>query len=95
MLTTNQFDRLNEIREEMRVLLEEADHLIRQSSRHIYDRARAYPLGHLDAALDHVGFTANKYDVTLQDIIDEADPGEEEEEVDEDESPDDSDKEDE
>jgi hypothetical protein len=85
-----EIDRFNEIIMEMRTLLDEADFIIRSSGeRFIHERAKAYPLGHIDAALDHENsFTCNKYDITLSDILSELEakmePEEDDEESDED-----------
>jgi hypothetical protein len=59
------FERLVEIRRDMIDLCEEAKNIVRRADRHIYDRAMAYPLGHIETALDK----ANKYDTDLEDII--------------------------
>ena len=91
-----EIDRFDEIIMEMRTLLDEADWIIRGSGfEHIYERAKAYPLAHIDAALDHEGWTVNKYDITLKDIRNELeahvepeeDEGEDEEIIEEDELP--------
>lgn len=52
MVTQEDIDRLNEIRNSMMDLLEEARNLVRCSgSKHEYERAKAYWIGHIDAAL--------------------------------------------
>jgi len=85
MIEQEEVDRLTEIICEMRTLLGEAQDILRnEAPRHLYERAKAYPLAHIDAALDHDGWTANKYDVTLQDIVNDL-QGEVEEEVEEEE----------
>lgn len=76
-----QFDRLNEIVEEMRVLLDEFRQIVKHGApNRVWERAKAYPIGHIDAALDHAGNTMNTYNVTLQDIIDKLEPSIENEE---------------
>lgn len=64
-------DRLTEIVQEMRTLLDEFQSIARRGPNHIYERAKAYPIGHVDTALDHCGNYVNTYDITLQDIVDE------------------------
>lgn len=64
-------DRATEIIMEMRTLLDEFQSIARNGKYITYERAKAYPLGHIDAALDHDGWTVNTYDITLQDIVNE------------------------
>jgi hypothetical protein len=84
----SEIDRLTEIVVEMRTLLSEAQDILRnEASDFLYERAKAYPIAHIDAALDHEGWTMNTYDITLQDIVDDLQEQIEEEE--EEENPDD------
>ncbi len=72
MISEGDRERLIEIKDEIKDLLEEFKQIIKTGApKHIFDRAKAYPLAQIDAAIDHEGFTVNTYDVTLQDIIDE------------------------
>lgn len=77
MMDKADHDRLKEIRSEMMDLLEEAKNLIRQNGdRFIFERAKAYWIGHIDTGLgggDYVDFN----DYTMQKTINELDPGDE------------------
>lgn len=64
-------DRANEIVMEMRTLLDEFQSIARNGTNLTYERAKAYPIGHIDCALDHDGNYVNTYDITLQDIVNE------------------------
>jgi hypothetical protein len=72
-------ERLQEIRQEMMELLEEAKTIVRHSDKHIYERAKAYWIGHIDTALGG-GAYIDTYDYTLEKTIDELTPDEEDEE---------------
>lgn len=65
-----ELDRLKEIRSEMMDLLFEAKNIVRQSDRVIYERAKAYWLGHIDTALGD-GDYIDTYDYTMQKSIEE------------------------
>jgi hypothetical protein len=67
------YDRLTEIREQMVDLLEEAKNIIRlDAPRHVYDRAKAYWIGHIDVALGD-GNYVDTYDVTFAKTLNEID----------------------
>ena len=49
----SEIDRLNEIKDQMQSLMDEVDSIMRfNSPRHVYERAKAYWLGHIFSALD-------------------------------------------
>jgi hypothetical protein len=82
------YERLEEIRTQMIDLLEEAKNLVRMHApRPVYEKAKAYWIGHIDCALDAGNYvTGPSYTMqdTLNDIPAEDDEDEEEYEDDED-----------
>ena len=64
------YDRLRDIRQEMIDLLDEAKNIIRMEDKHIYERAKAYWIGHIDRALGG-GDYFDKYDCTMLKSINE------------------------
>lgn len=79
------FERLQEIKDEMLGLLEEAKRIIASGPRHTYERAKAYCLAHIAIALDDDHDYVGSDGANLQEIIDELDPGEPDEDDEEDE----------
>jgi hypothetical protein len=79
MIDRTDHDRLKEIRSEMMDLLDEAKNLIRMSDRFVYERAKAYWIGHIDTGLGG-GQYVDTYDCTMEKTINELDPGDEDDE---------------
>lgn len=79
MLDKEDYDRLVDIRVEMMDLLEEAKNIIRMSgNRSVYERAKSYWIGHVDAGLGE-GNYVDTYEYTMAKTIAELDPVPEEE----------------
>lgn len=69
-------ERLNEIKDEIKDLIQEAQHLVNDFSsqfgvRHIYERARSYWLAHLQTALDKESEYLGSSMTTMEDTIQE------------------------
>ena len=80
------FERLQQIRSDMIDLLDEAKTILRQSaSKHAYERAKAYWIGHIDTGLGG-GSYVDTYDHTFEKTLNELEyevEGEDDEEYDE------------
>ena len=69
------FERLQEIKNDIADLVSEIDHIMRaDATRHQLDRAKAYWLTGLENALD----SSNPYDTDMTKALKELDPGEDE-----------------
>jgi hypothetical protein len=69
--------RLEEIQEEMSVLLDEAQRLVRQNAKgNGYERAKAYWIGQIEMALSHNHSFLGRSMCTMTDTISEMDSGE-------------------
>lgn len=75
MLDKEDHIRLEEIRSEMMDLLEESMNIIRMSgNRSVYERAKSYWIGAIDAGLGE-GQYVDRYEYTMAKTIAELDPG--------------------
>jgi ElaB/YqjD/DUF883 family membrane-anchored ribosome-binding protein len=71
-ITHDDVERLDEILNEMNELLDEAKRIVRKSSSsQTKDRARAYWIGHIDAALDDEGEYVSHRSQTMAGTIDD------------------------
>lgn len=66
-ISSNDYSRLEEIRNKMIELLEEARFIVRMSDRHVYERAQAYAFGWIESGLD----SGNPYDTDFGKILNE------------------------
>jgi len=75
-ISQSDFERLQEIKDEMVDLLEEAKRLIASGPRHTYERAKSYCLAHIAIALDDDHGYIGSDGANLQRIINELEPDE-------------------
>lgn len=69
MLSRNDWDRLQEIRDQLDVLVEEAGRLVRRSNNQFdYHRAKAYWLGHMENAISGGSLVGCDMDETIRSL---------------------------
>lgn len=81
-ISQRDFERLQEIKDEMKSLLEEARRIVRRGPKRVYDRAHSYWLGHISLALDHDNEYIGRSMCNFEDTLHEIDPGPHEDEED-------------
>ena len=79
-ISQEDYDRLVEIQEEMNNLLGEAEQIVRRGPQHIFDRANAYWIPHIESAISEKN--SRMIMCSMGDTIDELEPCEEDEDED-------------
>ena len=80
-METEDLERLEEIRDEMKELLNEAARILRKGDDAAYERARVYWLAHIRTALDKEHDYLGGSMITMQDTIDELAEGDDDSET--------------
>ena len=71
MATRQDIDELNRLKTRIEESLNQFWEIVKDAPRIVRERAEAYPLGNIFSSLDHDNNWGNRYNVTLQCIIEE------------------------